>query len=209
MTAKVIAVIAPLAEQHWGMFTTAQAASVGVERMQLSRLASAGAIERMAKGIYRMAGAPSDSRDDLRVAWLALGGLDRTADGVSAAVAMEETAAELHEIGDLYTGGFRFAVPERRRTRLPETLTKVRKLTREQVTFIDGMPVTSVEQTIADLVAKNTDLSLVGDVVADAVHAGKVVSLTRLDRYLESLATRNGVRTGQQLRESLYEIAGV
>lgn len=204
-----MAQIAPVAEQRWGMFTTAQADALGVSRMQLSRLAAAGAIERLAKGIYRVAGAPTDASDDLRVAWIALGGLERTPEGVSRAVAMEETAAELHGIGDLYPGAFKFAVPQRRRTRVPETMTKIRKLTPEQVTFVEGMPVTSVEQTITDLLAKNLDLSLVADVIRDAAGAGKVASLARLDNYLNPLARRNGVATGRELREELYTIAGV
>ncbi|MEJ1092051.1 type IV toxin-antitoxin system AbiEi family antitoxin domain-containing protein, partial [Microbacterium istanbulense] len=41
------------------MFTTAQATAAGVARKSLSGLANAGAIERVAQGVYRMAGSPA------------------------------------------------------------------------------------------------------------------------------------------------------
>jgi hypothetical protein len=47
-----------IAERRWGLVTTAQAEDAGVSRKQLARMASAGAIERVAQGVYRMAGAP-------------------------------------------------------------------------------------------------------------------------------------------------------
>src|ERR1035437_9628602 len=39
-----------IAERRWGLVTTAQAEAAGVARKQLSRMASTGAIERVAQG---------------------------------------------------------------------------------------------------------------------------------------------------------------
>ena len=53
-----LARLGSIAERRWGLVTTSQAENVGVSRKQLARMASAGAIERVAQGVYRMAGAP-------------------------------------------------------------------------------------------------------------------------------------------------------
>lgn len=84
-----------IAEQRWGLFTTAQAATVGVARKQLSRMAAAGAIERVAQGVYRMAGAPPAEHETIYATWLALGGATtpRADTGVAALVAAGTTAA--------------------------------------------------------------------------------------------------------------------
>lgn len=58
------------------MFTTAQAAEVGVPRKLLSSLSASGAIERLAQGVYRMAGVPPAEHhiESIRAHWLAVGG---------------------------------------------------------------------------------------------------------------------------------------
>ena len=57
-----------------GLLTTAQATAAGIPRQQLARMADAGAIERVAQGVYRMAGAPSQEHEAIYATWLALGG---------------------------------------------------------------------------------------------------------------------------------------
>lgn len=56
------------------LVTTAQAEDAGVSRKQLARMASSGAIERVAQGVYRMAGAPPQDHEAIYTTWLALGG---------------------------------------------------------------------------------------------------------------------------------------
>ena len=92
--------LAELSASQWGMVTTAQAAVLGVERLDLSRLCSAGHLERLAQGVYRDAGAPSGEFEGLRAAWLAAVS-SRTAeqrpiDLSGGAVVMGESAASLH-----------------------------------------------------------------------------------------------------------------
>lgn len=55
-----------------GLFTTAQAKKRVVERYVLSRLEKVGTIERLAKGVYRMGGAPSLREEEVIDAWLSL-----------------------------------------------------------------------------------------------------------------------------------------
>jgi hypothetical protein len=181
-----------IAERRWGLVTTAQAEGVGVSRKQLARMASAGAIERVAQGVYRMAGAPPQDHEAIYVTWLALGGatVPRTETGMAPVVAAGTTAAVLHGIGDFFPDGFDFIVPARKGTPLPGVRLRVRRLTWEEVIPVGGLPALTVERALADVIEIGTDLSLVAGAVREAVRAGKVVAPERLVSYLDPVAAQ-------------------
>ncbi|WP_406047062.1 type IV toxin-antitoxin system AbiEi family antitoxin domain-containing protein [Kribbella sp. NBC_00889] len=199
-----------IAERRWGLVTTAQAEDAGVSRKQLSRMASAGAIERVAQGVYRMAGAPPQDHEAIYATWLALGGATapRTSAGVASIVAAGITAAIVHDIGDFFLDGFDFMVAARKGTRLPGVRLRIRQLTRDEVMPVDGLPTLTVERTIADLVELGTDISLVAGAIRDAVRADKLVAPDRLATYLDPIAARRR-SDGNSLANDLYELAGV
>ncbi|NYJ18105.1 type IV toxin-antitoxin system AbiEi family antitoxin domain-containing protein [Nesterenkonia sandarakina] len=209
MSASTMAAIGVLAEDRWGMFTAAQASGVGVSAPQLSRLVSAGALERMTQGVYRVVGAPTGEHDMLRATWLALGGHLKAEDGAPRVVAAGTTAAELHGVGDFYLDLYDFVVPRRRGTRMRGVRLRVRELTRSEITHVDGMAAMTVERMIADLVELNQELSLVGDLIAEAHGKGLIASVSGLSSYLQPLARRNRAASGEQLRKRLFEEAGI
>ncbi len=63
---------AEVAEDQWGLVTRAQALAVGVLRATFARLVAAGALVRVAHGVYRVAGGPDPGHLDVRAAWLQL-----------------------------------------------------------------------------------------------------------------------------------------
>lgn len=195
-----------VAERRWGLVTTTQAERVGVSRKQLSRMASSGALERVAQGVYRMAGAPPQDHEAIYATWLALGGATnpRTESGVASVVAAGVTAAVVHGLGDFFLDRFDFMVPARRGTRLPGVRLRVRHLAADEVAPVAGLPTLTVERTIADLVDLRLDRSLVAGVVRDAVRADKLVAPDELVAYL---AVRG--RDGRALAADLFEGAGV
>lgn len=199
-----------IAQRRWGLFTTAQAESSGVARKTLSRMAATGAIERVAHGVYRMAGAPSQEHEAIYATWLALGGATtpRTETGIAAVIAAGMTAATLHNIGDFFPNHYDFIVPSRKGTRLSGIRLRIRDLTREDVIPVNGLPALTVERTIADLVEIGTDISLVADALRDAVRADKLVAPHRLVDYLGPSAKRRKT-TGAALAGDLFELAGV
>jgi predicted transcriptional regulator of viral defense system len=199
-----------IAERRWGLVTTAQAEDAGVSRKQLARMASAGAIERVAQGVYRMAGAPPQDHEAIYATWLALGGAtaSRTEAGVAPVVAAGVTAAVVHGIGDFFPDRFDFIVPARKGTRLPGVRLRVRRLTREEVIPVGGLPALTAERAIADLIEIGTDLSLVAGAVRDAVRAGQLVAPDRLVSYLAPVAARRKSH-GRALASDLFELAGV
>jgi len=207
--------LAELTAYQWGMVTSAQASMHGITRLDLSRLAEAGHLERLAHGVYKDAGAPAGRFDDLHAAWLstdpkAMGEVrikDSTNDVV---VVAGETAADLHDIGDFRALRHDFVSPTRRQSQRREIRYRQRTLDPRDVMLVEGMPVMTMERTIADLVDDNKDLSLVGDALRDA-SSKRTLDLQRLRELLAPLAARDGFKKGDgdALLHRLMEIAGI
>jgi predicted transcriptional regulator of viral defense system len=199
---------------QWGMVTSGQARALGVTRLEMSRLAAAGHLVRLAHGVYRNAGAPSDEFEDLRAAWLstepARFASDRLRDGAAGVIVSGASAARLHGLGDIPADQHEFTTRQRRQTQRVEIHYRQRSLTEREVTIAQGLPVTTVERTIADLVEARTDLSLVADVLRDAVNKA-ALDTTVLADMLTPLAARNGIRSGDGngLLERLLTSAGL
>lgn len=205
MAFETLARLGAVAASQWGMFTTAQAADAAVSRATLARMSAGGAVERLAQGVYRMAGAPAaddPAIDTIRVHWLALGGTSRTV------VAAGKSAAALYGIGDWMPSDSDFVTPERRTTRLPNVRLRIRRLEAADVTGVHGLPSMTVERTIADLVEAWEDLSLVADALEQAMHRGVLLWPRRLAELLEPLARRNDIESGVELADRLLLEAG-
>lgn len=206
--------LAELSASQWGMVTTAQAAERRVTRLELSRLAEAGHLVRLAHGVYRDAGAPAEEFEDLRAAWLSTEPDElaekRLANVSGGIVIMGASAARLHGVGDLPADRHEFSSPIRRQSQRSEIRYRQRVLESGDVTIVTGLPVATIERTIADLVEARTDLSLVADVLRDAMMKHRL-DLTRLDDLLGPLAARQGFGKGEgaALLNRLMEIAGL
>jgi hypothetical protein len=196
------------------MVTSAQAAERGVTRLDLSRLTESGDLVRLAHGIYKDAGAPSGAYLDVRAAWLSSDparlASDRLGDGHRGVVVSGQTAAWLHDIGDLRSNRTELTTPVRRQTQRADLHYRRRDLPEGDVTIRDGLPVTTPERTIADLVEDRTDLSIVANALRDASRKSEL-NLERLAAGLAPLAERNGHSKGDgiALLDQLLVIAGI
>ncbi len=154
-----------------GLFTSAQAASLGVDRMSLSRLAAHGHIEPVARGVFRAAGAPSTRDEDVYAAWLATEPATfaylRPHDE-SGCVTSLGTAAWLHGLGELKPEPITFSCPRRKQSRKASLCFLKRGLPSEDVCVVAGIPATTPKRTVLDLIDYGEDLSLVGAVLRDA-----------------------------------------
>ena len=190
----VLRKLSELTASQWGMVTTAQAAARGISRMQLSRLAKEGQIERLGHGVYHDAGAPTDRLTGVKAAWLSTDPTRIAEERLLApspdAVVSGATAAYVLDLGDLVPEPYEFTTPNRRQTQRDELVFHMKKLAPQSVTIRDGLPVTTPEQTIADLIERRMDKTLVAGVFAD------VSSFDRqwLVDLLAPLALRNGFR---------------
>lgn len=206
--------LAEITAYQWGMVTAAQASMHGITRLDLSRLAADGQLERVAHGVYKDAGAPGGPHDDLKAAWLSTDsktmGEARIKDGANGVVVAGESAADLHGIGDFRALRHEFVSPGRRQSQRSAIRYRQRTLDPRDVTLADGLPVMTMEHTIADLVEEVGDLSLVADALRDASRK-RDLDLERLRSLLAPHARRNGFKKGDgaALLDRLMEIAGI
>jgi predicted transcriptional regulator of viral defense system len=170
-----LGLVADLAEAQHGFVTTRQAQARSVPRRDLARLAAAGALERAAHGVYRVAGAPRDRLGDLRAAWLQLApqlGTDErsAADGVVS----HSSAAVVYQVGFLDPFWFDFTVPgpRRARTRRPDVRIYHAPIGGHDARWAEDMFVTSPARTVADLAAQRLDGEHLAGVVRDLLAAG-------------------------------------
>lgn len=212
--AKADQVVAGLAADQWGLVTVSQAENVGVSRLTLTRMASEGSLVRLSQGVYALRGATGALHLELRAAWLALEphrtASERFRDAAPAAVVSHASAASLYGYGDLTADQHEFTVPARRQSRRPDVRFHRRTLVDDAITVIDGLPVTTPEQLIVDLLQDHHDGGHVADVLAGAVRAD-TVDVAQLAPRLAPLAARRGFPRldGDGLLWHLLDMGGV
>lgn len=191
--------LADLAAAQWGLITTRQAQAAGVTRTHLGRLAAAGALVHPVHGVYALHTAAHDDLLELRCAWLTLDptrlAATRLADPIPAAVVSHASAAHLHGYGDLFADRHTFTVTTRKQTRRPELRLHRGELPPDDVTVHRGLPVTTPERTVVDLLATHHDGEHVAAVLGDAVRAHQV-PLDTLAPRLAPFARRFGLPSG-------------
>lgn len=182
--------IARLSESE-SVFTTAQAARMGIPRDALHDAVKAGRIERIMHGAYRMIGSSSSFADELTAIWKLTAPARFTHERLRVAewdgiTVGGSTASALLEIGDLHVSPYRLYAPRRVNTRNTAVRFAKRVVPRSDVMFVQGLPVTRPERTVFDLVVDDEDLSLVADVLRDAWQADRGFGFKKLRELLRS-----------------------
>jgi predicted transcriptional regulator of viral defense system len=190
-------ILADLAAEQWGLLTAAQAVARGVSNQALAHLQRAGAVERLAHGIYRLTGVPGDEFDELRGAWLGLAPKLTASDRLRQpdAIVSFASAARVHGLGDLEADRHEFTVDRRRTSRRTDI-----RFHREQVADrdwrpVNGLPTTTIAKTIADLASVHTDGGHLAGVVRDAITM-RGIDANAIAQVLRPYAHRYGVRLG-------------
>jgi hypothetical protein len=129
-------------------------------------------MERVARGVYRLSGAPPVDYLGLRAAWLQLAPeipapVRRDQQGVVS----HRSAAALYGIGDLPAERHDFTVSRRRQSRQPNVRLHVRKLPQSQIGHLHGLPVTRPSRIASDLLQDREEPQAVAQVVADALRS--------------------------------------
>jgi hypothetical protein len=211
MMTEVVARASRLTAGQWGLLTTAQAAREGITRLQLARLADAGVLERLGRGVYATTSS-ADEHLSLRAAWLALDPArtaeERLKSPTTTGVVSHASAAGLHNLGDLLDDEHEFTLPQRKQSRREGIRVHRGDLTEQDVTIVDGLPVTTEERTIADLLRAGHDPEHVAQIVGQGVRRG-VVDLSDLAVHLDPLARRHNQPDGAALVEYLLDVVGL
>ena len=204
--ADVLATLETVAADQWGIVTTAQAGREGVERLQLSRLAEKGDLERARHGVYLLPSHQAGPQDEIGAAWLSLEPkkfIDERWDDEWPVVVSHESAARIHGIGRLIPPKFMFSTDGTKQTRQQGIRIYTRRTLAEgDIVSVDGLPVTSIARTVADLAEQKLERGYLADLLADALRKENV----RIDDLAEKLAPAArsyGAKSGMQLVSEL------
>ena len=188
-----------LSASQWGMFSSAQAQNACVGRTQISRMLSDGRLEKCAPGIYRFTSGEETSFAEIKAYWLAAFPKETAFSRIQKthpdAIVTGRTAAYMHQLGDMYATPYTFIVEKRKQTRSPMISYQTWQIEDCDIEIIEGLPITKVERTIADLIRMREEQSLVDDVIKDAIRA-KTIDSHRLAELLAPFAARNGYKRG-------------
>lgn len=183
---------------QWGMITTAQAAAAGVDSVTLYRLTDAGHLEQVRRGVYATPAAPMSAHRDIQAAWLALNpsvpAWTRPLLDPDGGVVSHRSAALVHGVGDMVADKIELTVPRRRATRVVSLKLRRRNLDETDVTRVNGLPVTTVERTVEDLLADQADASHVAAIINDAAMAGQL-NLDQVAARVGPYCRRYGIRS--------------
>lgn len=178
-----------IAEQQAGYFTAQQAARGGFSWERLANHTRYGRFQRVAHGIYRLSQFPASRLEDLFVAWLRCG--PRSA-------ISHESALALYDLSDVLPSETHVTVPRtasRRRAgiRLHTNQLRPRELVRRE-----GLPVTSVPRTIADVARAGLAEDHVESAIREALRRGLATK-----EALLAEARRRGGRANRLIRASV------
>lgn len=211
---EALQVVGEIAADQWGLFTTQQADAAGVNRTTLTRLVSAGLVEHVTRGVHLVVAAGTPNHLEEKSAWLHLApsrrAWERDAADQDNGVLSHRTACVLHGLGDIPAPQVEITVPRRRTTRISGIRLHRGDLTRDEITTTnDGLPVTTVERTIRDLIVAQVDGGHLGGVLNDALRR-QLVDVQRLQVILADYAPAYGIAgdDGLRLLQHLMHQAG-
>src|SRR6185437_8347251 len=156
------------ASEHGGYFTAEQARACGYGFALLSHHAKTGRFIRVRRGLYRLREYPSSPREDVLAAWIAV--------GKDVAVVSHDSALDLLDLSDVIPDAAHLTVPRSLRNlpKLPgvKIHTTVRPLQPDDLTYRDGMVVTSATRTILDAAEAGTAPDQIELAVVQAIRRG-------------------------------------
>lgn len=179
------------AEEQAGYFTTAQSEQFGFSRPLLTYHVRAGNFTRVAHSIYRLVRFPSSPFEDLFIALLRTG---------PNSVISHESALSIYALSDIIPGEIHITVPRTASRRRRGIRLHTNRLNPEDITWREGLKVTTVPRTIADVAAAGLAKEFVDQAIQEAIQRG----LTDRDALLEMASLRGG-RASRLIAEALAE----
>jgi predicted transcriptional regulator of viral defense system len=179
-----------LAEPQGGYFTASQAQTAGYSRQRLSYHVRAGQFTRIAQGIYRLALYPSSPYEDLHMALLRTG---------PASVVSHESALAFYGLSDILPKEIHLTVPRTSSRRRARIRLHTRTLRAGDIARREGLRLTTVARTIADVASAGLAEEHVIQAVTEALQRGLVQA-----ESLEQQAQGRGGRAAALIRQALH-----
>ena len=166
MRKKVIGNLREYAADNYGYFTIRQATSLGASNQALNSLLNSRAIERVSRGVYRVASQPVSPLDPYQAAALWPNG-----EGVLS----HETVLELLELSDVNPTKVNITVPSTFKTtrKVPPSYSLHHSdLTPKEVTYHEGIPITCASRAISDCHEEHLGAELLLQAVKEGYRRG-------------------------------------
>ena len=174
-----------MAAEQYGYVTTRDAAAADIPAVELRKLAARGALTNVGYGVYRVADARPDERDQFAEALLLVG---------PDAYLTHDAVLALHHLALVNPRKLRVGTPHRTRGHLPAYIEVLRRqLPPEDLTVYDGLRCTTVARALIDC----RGLVMTERLREAAAEATKQGLLTRRERAAVMRALRAGTRTPQ------------
>ena len=132
------------AECQGGNFSAAQAKKLGFSYDRLTKNTKSGRFTRVVHGIYRLTHFPSSAFEDMFVAWLRAG---------PESVISHESALSVYDLSDVLPAEIHLIVPRSSSNRRKGIRQHTNQLDEKEITMREGLPITTVQRTIADVAA--------------------------------------------------------
>lgn len=181
-----------IAENQSGFFTSGQAEKAGYSWERLSNLVKSGKFSRMAWGIYRIALFPASPYDDFFVAFLKSG---------PNSVLSHASALSIYDLSDVLPGEIHLIIPKTRSRRRDGIKYHVCKITKNEITSYRGLPITTVERTIADSIRSGLNDFLIKQAIQQGIDRGMMTRESLIDQ-----AGRSGKKTIETVRAILDKV---
>lgn len=169
-----------IAEGQAGYFNSRQAHSAGYSRERLSDLTVRKQFIRIRRGVYRLHHFPASRFEDLFIAYLRTG---------TDSVISHESALAVYDLSDVLPAEIHVIMPRTGSRRRDGLQLHTNKISAEEITRREGLPVTTPARTIADVIASGVGDELVRQAIAEAIHKG----LTTRAQLLEQANRRQGL----------------
>jgi hypothetical protein len=198
--------IAEIASDQWGLITNQQAERFGISRLKLSRLAKDEVLTRIRSGVYLDSGAQLGDETYIRAQWLSFKpealAHERLKHPEKDVVVAGQTACWLYGAGDFIPSPHLFYSSERHQKQTQGIRVLRRRLAPNQIRIVDGLPLTSPEQTIHDLLKQGVDLESVKSAVSDMSPLG--LNLDKLLAPIREISQHTGIESSR-LRDTLAQ----
>jgi predicted transcriptional regulator of viral defense system len=180
-----------IAESQAGYFTASQARGACFSWERLSSNAKTGLFQRVARGVYRLSRFPGSAFEDLFVAWLRTG---------RSAVISHESALSVYELTDVIPSDIHVIVPRTASRRRKGIRQHTNQLSPDEITYREGLPITTIARTIADVAVSGLAEELIRQAIRESLQRG----LTSQDELLNQ-ANQRGGRAKKVIRAVLSE----
>jgi predicted transcriptional regulator of viral defense system len=182
-----------IAEDQAGYFTTQQAHKAGYSLERLSDLTARGKFVRMEQGVYRLTHFPTTGFEDLHIASLKTG---------PASVISHESALAIFELSDLLPTAVHVIIPKTGSRRRKDVQFHTPKLQEDEITQREGLRVTTVERTIADLTLSGISYQHIQQAIQEALRRGLTT-----EKKLRKQAERRKGRVEKYISKILKDIS--